>query len=91
MYPLTNAFRRWALDRRKRIDIGGGFLAWVAPMEYVILMKLEYYREGDSQKHLSYIRAVLEMKRVEIDRGVIRSHAREMGLENIWNRLSPEF
>ena len=43
----------WGLDKRKPIKIEGDEL-WLAPVEYVILRKLEYYREGQSEKHLRY-------------------------------------
>ena len=42
----------WAISRRKKMDIEGESI-WVAPPEYVILRKLEYFREGRSEKHLS--------------------------------------
>jgi hypothetical protein len=32
---------------------------WLAPVEYVILRKLEYYREGGSEKHLRDISGIL--------------------------------
>ena len=40
----------WALEHRRRIDLVGSG-AWIAPPEYVILRKLEFLREGGSDKH----------------------------------------
>ncbi len=48
----------WALAHRRRIDLSGGG-AWIAPPEYVILRKLEFLREGGSDKHLRDIRFML--------------------------------
>ena len=40
---------------------------WLAPIEYVILRKLEYYREGESEKHLRDISGILAFSSDEID------------------------
>ena len=48
----------WALEHRRRIDLAGAG-AWIAPPEYVILRKLEFLREGGSDKHLRDIRFIL--------------------------------
>ncbi len=40
---------------------------WIAPPEYVILRKLEYYREGGSQKHLDDIIGILDISPEEVD------------------------
>lgn len=47
----------WALAHRRRIDLAGAG-AWIAPPEYVVLRKLEYLREGGSDKHLRDIRFI---------------------------------
>jgi len=40
----------------------------LAPPEYVIVRKLEYYREGGSEKHLRDIRAMLAVSGELLDR-----------------------
>lgn len=35
-----------------------GGTVWVAPIEYVILMKLVYFRDGGSERHLRDISAM---------------------------------
>ncbi|HWA85334.1 MAG TPA: hypothetical protein VG710_03865 [Opitutus sp.] len=47
----------WALERRKRIRWSDRLELWVAPPEYVVVRKLEFYREGGSAKHPDDIRA----------------------------------
>src|SRR5205807_2764587 len=48
----------WGLARARQLEVDGQRLV-VAPPEYVILRKLEYYREGGSEKHLRDIRSML--------------------------------
>ena len=40
---------------------------WLAPVEYVILRKLEYYREGCSEKHLRDIFDILAIYSEQIN------------------------
>ncbi|HRI86647.1 MAG TPA: hypothetical protein PK869_00200, partial [Candidatus Hydrogenedentes bacterium] len=55
-----------------------------APPEYVILRKLEYFREGGSEKHLHDIRTMLLMSPELIDRGEIDRLVTERGLGAQW-------
>jgi hypothetical protein len=48
----------WAFRNARRYSIGG-IEVRVAPPEYVITRKLEFYREGGSDKHLRDIRSML--------------------------------
>jgi len=60
-YPTgSDPLHRWALEKRRQTELPGGSV-WVAPPEYVILRKLEYFREGGSTKHLTDIRAMLDV------------------------------
>ncbi len=56
----------WALQNKRRISIEGKNL-WIAPIEYVILRKLEYYREGGSEKHLQDIAGMIATSGGQID------------------------
>lgn len=49
----------WAFQRRRQIDLDGTPI-WFSPPEYVIIRKLQFYREGGSEKHLRDIRAMLD-------------------------------
>lgn len=49
----------WAFEHRRQIDLDGTQI-WFAPPEYVITRKLQFYREGRSEKHLRDIRAMLD-------------------------------
>jgi hypothetical protein len=73
----------WGMSRRRRIQIGGGSF-WIAPPEYVILRKLEYYREGGSQKHLDDIIGILDISSDEVDIPLILEKASNLGLQTQW-------
>lgn len=62
MYLVGDALHRWAMPRRVRVALDDGEIA-VAPPEYVIARKLEYFREGRSDKHLSAIRGILRREK----------------------------
>ncbi len=72
----------WAMVNRIRHDYGDGDWMWVAPAEYVILKKLEYYREGGSEKHPRDIRFMLAC--TDVDRPFIESHIARLGLGPQW-------
>ncbi len=57
---------QWALQNRKMIEVEGEEF-WFAPVEYVIVRKLEYYREGGSEKHLRDIAGILSVSAEQID------------------------
>lgn len=60
---------------------------WVAPPEYVIIRKLEFFREGGSEKHLRDVRAMLAAD-LEVDRDFLAAELRGRGLEPEWLRVS---
>jgi len=74
----------WALEWRRKIDLAGAS-AWIAPPEYVIVRKLEYLREGGSDKHARDIRFVLAATPVDLD--FIGHEVRARGLEVEWQQV----
>ena len=71
----------WALAHRRRVDVPGDG-AWIAPPEYVVLRKLQYFREGRSDKHLRDIRYIVAA--TPIDRPFLESHIARLGLADAW-------
>lgn len=61
----------------------------LAPPEYVILRKLEYYREGHAEKHLRDIRAMLAVSGEQLDRVVLNEWIQRRGLETEWRQVTP--
>jgi hypothetical protein len=88
IYPCRNWLQKWAMNRRERLD-WKDFSVWVAPREYVIVMKLEYYTEGGSEKHLSDIKNLLAVRGEGTDLDWIRARVEERGLEQGWRRVNP--
>lgn len=88
LYPIrSDPLHLWALPLRRRLAFGDGAIA-VAPPEYVIVRKLEYYREGGSDKHLIDIRAILEVSGEQIDRAALQGWIARLGLDPEWREAS---
>lgn len=73
----------WAFAHARTYDIDALRLQ-LAPPEYVIIRKLEFYREGRSEKHVNDIRAMLRVSDELIDRSVIERLVSERGLGREW-------
>ena len=76
----------WGLARARRLEVEG-LAVVVAPPEYVIVRKLEYYREGGSEKHLRDIRSMLDTSRDAIDRTELEKQISARGLREAWRRV----
>ncbi len=80
-YPVgKDPLHRWAMARRRTIDYDGDQIC-VAPPEYVILRKLEYFREGGSDKHPTDIKKMLKYSGDMIDLSVLKEKAGQLGLQ----------
>jgi hypothetical protein len=75
----------WGLARKSRIDLSEKKGLWSAPPEYVIVRKLEYYREGHSEKHLHDIAGMLEVSGDIIDQAIIQKWVEKMKLQEQWD------
>jgi hypothetical protein len=75
----------WALPQRRRLRWSEDLELAVAPPEYVVLRKLEYYREGHSTKHPADIRAIREI--TGIDETALAPWLERMGLGALWLEL----
>ena len=71
----------------QRLKSEGRFDAWFASPENVILMKLRYYQEGVSEKHLRDIASMLLVQDTAIDREYIASWAQKLGVAQEWNMI----
>ena len=85
IYTLgRDKLNHWGLDNRKLIKIEGDEL-WLAPVEYVILRKLEYYREGQSEKHLRDIAGILSISPDQINFDELNEKIKKLVLEEEWS------
>ncbi len=60
---------------------------WLAPPEYVVLRKLEYYREGKSEKHLRDILSILEISSDQLDLEKLQKMVNNHTLEKEWEQI----
>lgn len=74
----------WALPRSRALPWGEEIMS-VAPPEYVIIRKLEYFREGASTKHLADIRAMLAV--TEVDNAELARWVAARGLAAEWAQV----
>lgn len=87
IYPVgRDPLHVWAMGYRRTAEVGG-MAVWVAPPEYVILRKLQFYQEGGSDKHLIDVQNMLEMSASGIDRGELEARISELGLSTVWQKL----
>lgn len=77
---------QWALDNKKGVEHEGGAL-WLAPIEYVIIRKLQYYQEGGSEKHVRDIQGILEISADQIDYHFLDKKIQGLNLETGWRRV----
>jgi hypothetical protein len=75
--------------RRRRVAFTEQMEAMMARPEDIIIGKLQYYRMGQSEKHMVDIRGMIAVSGGEIDFEYIDRWAGELGLMDIWNKLRP--
>jgi hypothetical protein len=75
----------WALPLRRRVRWSADVEMAVAPPEYVVLRKLEFYREGRSAKHPADIRAIREV--TGVDEALLAPWLERLGLGAVWQEL----
>jgi len=65
-----------------------GETVMLAPPEYVITRKLQFYREGGSEKHLRDIRSMLAVSGDQLDRVVLTEWIQAYGLQTEWHLVA---
>lgn len=89
MVASMNAFDERRFERGRRIPTRPESSAVFASPEDVILMKLVYYRDGGSDKHLRDIAGVLRITS-EVDRSYVAGWAERLGVSDVWGSLLRE-
>jgi hypothetical protein len=77
----------WAFRFQRRVQFAGETVA-MAPPEYVIVRKLEYYREGGSEKHLRDLRSMLAVSGEQLDQAALQDWIQRRGLQAEWKLAS---
>ena len=81
------AFDRSRFSRAQTIRPVATYQALFASPEDVILKKMEYYREGGSEKHLRDIAGMLRVSAGDIDKAYVDEWAANLGLIPIWDAI----
>ena len=79
-------FHRWALSERRMVEVEAEPVH-LAPLEYVMVRKLEFYREGGSEKHLRDIEAMLRVSSELVREDVLRRWMIARGVEETWRSV----
>ncbi len=79
-------FERWAFQNRRAVMVAETPV-WLAPPEFVIVQKLEFYREGGSEKHMRDIRGMVAV--TEVDQRVIDGEVTARSLQREWRLCQP--
>jgi hypothetical protein len=73
--------------RIQRIYPAESYQANFASPEDVIIKKMEYYKEGGSEKHLRDITGILKITGEGVDRDYISDWAKRLELSHIWEAI----
>jgi len=76
---------RMEFERRRREPFWKSYDAFVASPEDVIIKKLQYFREGGSEKHLRDIRGILA--HCELDLSYMQYWIDRLGIGDDWKRV----
>ncbi len=84
VYVLDHGeLHQWGFSRRIALALEATTVS-LAPPEYVIVRKLQYYRDSGSDRHLRDIAMMLRMSADRIDLAEIASWTSRLGLEGQW-------
>ena len=81
-----DALHAWGIAQARAADLDGETVLF-APPEYVILRKLQFYREGKSQKHLRDISRMLVGLGETWDSEPLKEMIQEHGLATEWHKM----
>lgn len=80
-------FSRTEFERRISREIAAGQESMMAMPEDVILMKMDYYQQGGSDKHLRDIAGIFQVSGEELDRSYLATWAGQLGLSELWEEI----
>lgn len=79
-------FHAWAFRNLRHYSVRGAEVS-LAPPEYVIVRKLEYFREGGSDKHLRDIRGMLNVSGPQISQTDLQEWIQRRGVAAEWQKV----
>lgn len=72
-------------ERRKKVKFSPAFEAYIASVEDVVIKKLDFYREGGSEKHLTDIREMIMSN--SVDKDYLQKWVNHFGLQAEWDKV----
>lgn len=75
------------MQRRQQREVFPDRNAYVARPEDIILSKMQYYKEGASEKHLRDITGMLKISPEEIDKGYVTEWASKLDVVDVWEAI----
>jgi hypothetical protein len=88
LYPTgRDELNAWAFRGKRTIKYEGEDIV-LAPPEYVIVRKLEYFRESHAEKHLRDILAMLAVSSEQLDQVALGEWVHRRGLQAEWRQVS---
>jgi hypothetical protein len=78
-------FYRSEFERRKKVTLAPNFEAYIATPEDIIIKKLDFYREGGSEKHLIDIREMVAAGKIDL--AYLEVWIDHFGLRNEWKKI----
>ncbi len=87
MVARPDAWGRTQLSRRRRVRLLPDRDGYAARPEDVIISKMDYYREGGSEKHLRDIAGILKVSDDDVDREYVARWAEQLGLTEVWQAV----
>jgi hypothetical protein len=83
----VDEFSREEFKRRRKEAFDEERRAVFATPEDIILKKLEWFKMGESQKHIDDIKGILKVSRDKLDLSYIDKWALKVGVYDIWQKL----
>ncbi|MBI5833106.1 MAG: hypothetical protein HZB16_12480 [Armatimonadetes bacterium] len=87
VFKRARAFSAAEFGRRRTRPLRSGAEVSVASPEDLVLAKLEFFRDGGSDKHLRDIAGILRVSGDLVDRDYIERWADQLGVADIWHDL----
>jgi hypothetical protein len=85
-FLAQDPLHHWGMEKKNSVEIAGENV-WLAPPEYVIIRKLQFYREGGSEKHLRDIRSIMRISAGLVDEITLSRFLYEYALREIWEKV----
>ena len=82
----SDPLHSWAMGHRRRLPWNENLQVALAPPEYVVLRKLEFYREGGLSKHLGDIDMIRKI--TGVDEAILLPWLERMGLVPLWMKVT---